>query len=45
VRRLDRSQIVEAALELLDAQGLSGVTTRKLAESLGIKPAVVTIGT
>ena len=39
VRRLNRSQIVEAALELLDAQGLSGVTTRKVAERLGIKSA------
>ena len=39
VRRLNRSQIVEAALELRDAQGLSGVTTRKVAERLGIKSA------
>jgi len=39
MRRLDRSQIVEAALELLDAQGLSGLTTRKVAERLGVKSA------
>jgi len=37
VRRLDQAQIVDAALELLDRDGLAGVTTRKLAEKLGIK--------
>ena len=35
--RLDRTRIVEAALELLDRQGLAGVTTRKVAERLGVK--------
>jgi len=37
VARLDQAHIVEAALELLDHQGLSGVTTRKIAKRLGIK--------
>ena len=35
--RIDRTQIVEAALELLDREGLAGVTTRKVAERLGVK--------
>jgi len=39
VGRIDRAQIVEAALELLDEQGLAGVTTRKVAARLGIKSA------
>jgi len=39
VSRLDQDQIVEAALELLDRAGLAGVTTRKVAERLGIKSA------
>jgi TetR/AcrR family tetracycline transcriptional repressor len=37
--RLDQSQIVEAALELLDRDGLAGVTTRRVAAKLGIKSA------
>lgn len=36
---LNQDQIVEAALELLDRKGVSGVTTRKVAERLGIKSA------
>jgi TetR/AcrR family transcriptional regulator, tetracycline repressor protein len=39
VRSIDRAQIVEAALDLLDAEGLSGVTTRRVATQLGIKSA------
>lgn len=39
MRGLDRSQIVEAALELLDRDGLAGVTTRRIAERLGVKSA------
>ena len=39
VARMDREQIVEAALQLLDEQGLSGVTTRKIADRLGVKSA------
>jgi TetR/AcrR family tetracycline transcriptional repressor len=35
--RIDRDQIVEAALQLLDEQGLAGVSTRKVAERLGVK--------
>lgn len=35
--RIERAQIVEVALELLDDQGLRGVTTRKVAERLGVK--------
>ena len=35
--RIDRTRIVEAALELLDQEGLAGVTTRKIAERLGVK--------
>jgi TetR/AcrR family tetracycline transcriptional repressor len=35
--RLDRDTIVTAALALLDAEGLEGVTTRALAAILGIK--------
>jgi TetR/AcrR family transcriptional regulator, tetracycline repressor protein len=35
--RIDRTQIVEAALELLDQEGLAGVTTRRVAERLGVK--------
>lgn len=34
---LDRERIVEAALELLDRDGLAGVTTRRLAQRLGVK--------
>jgi len=37
--RLDQARIVEAALELLGDEGLSGVTTRKVAAKLGIKSA------
>ena len=37
--RIDREQIVEVALQLLDEQGLAGVTTRKIAERLGVKSA------
>ena len=33
---LDRKTIVVAALRLLDEQGLEGVTTRRLAEVLGV---------
>lgn len=36
---LDRPRIVEAALELLDEAGISGLSTRKLAERLGVKSA------
>jgi TetR/AcrR family tetracycline transcriptional repressor len=36
---ISRPQIVEAALELLDHDGLSGVTTRRIADRLGIKSA------
>jgi len=39
VARLDRELVVEAALQLLDEQGLAGVTTRKIAERLGVKSA------
>lgn len=35
--RLDRQQIVAAALELLDEVGLDRLTTRALAERLGVK--------
>jgi TetR/AcrR family tetracycline transcriptional repressor len=34
---LDRTAIVAAALDLLDAVGIEGLTTRKLAEALGIR--------
>jgi len=37
VRGLDQDRIVEAALELLDRDGLVGVTTRRLAERLGVR--------
>src|SRR5574341_1482687 len=37
--RLDRSQIVQAALDLLDAVGFDGLTMRNLAKKLGIKAA------
>jgi TetR/AcrR family transcriptional regulator, tetracycline repressor protein len=37
VRGLDRDAIVEVALQLLDRDGLAGVTTRRLAERLGVK--------
>lgn len=36
-RRLDRSQVVTAALELLDDVGLEGLSTRRLAERLGVQ--------
>lgn len=39
VRGLNERQIVEAALELLDRDGLAGVTTRRVAEKLGVKSA------
>lgn len=39
MRGLDQDQIVEAALELLDDHGLAGVTTRRVAERLGVKSA------
>lgn len=35
--RIDRTRIVGAALDLLDRDGLAGVTTRKIAERLGVK--------
>jgi TetR/AcrR family tetracycline transcriptional repressor len=34
-----RAHIVEAALELLDRDGLAGVTTRRIADRLGIRSA------
>jgi TetR/AcrR family transcriptional regulator, tetracycline repressor protein len=34
---LDRQQIVDEAVALLDAEGLDGVTTRKLATRLGVQ--------
>ena len=37
--RLDRSQIVQAALDLLDAVGFDGLTMRSLAKKLGVKAA------
>ena len=37
--RLDRPRVVRAAMALLDEVGLDGLTTRHLAERLGIKPA------
>jgi len=37
--RLDRGQIVHAALDLLDAVGFDGLTMRSLAKKLGIKAA------
>jgi len=37
VRGLDQDRIVDAALELLDQDGLAGVTTRRLADRLGVK--------
>jgi TetR/AcrR family tetracycline transcriptional repressor len=36
VGRLDRDQVVRAALKLLDDEGRDGVSTRRLAEKLGI---------
>ena len=36
---LDRARIVATALELLDETGIGGLTTRKLADRLGIKSA------
>ena len=33
---LDRQRIVAEAVALLDAEGLDGVTTRKLAARLGV---------
>ncbi|HUY75380.1 MAG TPA: TetR/AcrR family transcriptional regulator C-terminal domain-containing protein, partial [Ktedonobacterales bacterium] len=38
-RGLDRAQIIEAALALLDEVGLEGLTMRRLAERLGVKAA------
>ncbi len=35
--RLERSMVVEAALKLLDEAGLDGLTTRRLAEELGVQ--------
>lgn len=34
---LDRARIIEEAMTLLDAEGLDGVTTRKLAARLGVR--------
>ena len=34
---LDRERIVAEAVALLDAEGLDGVTTRKLAARLGVQ--------
>lgn len=36
-RRLSREQIVAAAMELIDADGLTEFTTRKLAAALGVR--------
>ncbi|HLY32256.1 MAG TPA: TetR/AcrR family transcriptional regulator C-terminal domain-containing protein [Ktedonobacterales bacterium] len=38
-RALDREQMVQAALALLDEVGLEGLTMRRLAERLGVKAA------
>src|SRR5260370_18984633 len=34
---LDRAQVVNAAIELLDEVGLDGLTLRRLAEELGVQ--------
>lgn len=36
---LSRSLIVETAIRVLDAEGLSGVTMRRVAQELGTGPA------
>jgi lincosamide nucleotidyltransferase A/C/D/E len=38
-RRLDQGRVIEAALALLDERGLDGLTTRRLAERLGVRSA------
>lgn len=38
-RTLSRAAIIDAALEVLDAEGLSAVTMRRVAEALGTGPA------
>jgi TetR/AcrR family tetracycline transcriptional repressor len=35
--RLDRAQVVRAAVQLLDEEGLDGLTTRRLAAKLGVQ--------
>lgn len=38
---MGRERIVEAALEVMNAHGLSGVTVRRIAETLGVQPAAL----
>ncbi|HAS8032920.1 TPA: TetR family transcriptional regulator, partial [Escherichia coli] len=35
--RLNRESVIDAALELLNETGIDGLTTRKLAQKLGIE--------
>lgn len=35
--RLDKSKVINSALELLNEVGIEGLTTRKLAQKLGVE--------
>lgn len=39
--KIQRDQVVDAALELLDEQGLDALTTRRLAQRLGVESATL----
>ncbi|ROS21295.1 TetR/AcrR family transcriptional regulator C-terminal domain-containing protein [Raoultella terrigena] len=39
--KIQREQVIEAALELLDEVGLEAITTRKLAQKLGVESATL----
>ena len=39
--KIQRDQVIEAALALLDEVGLEAITTRKLAQKLGVESATL----
>ena len=41
--RLDKSKVINSALELLNEVGIEGLTTRKLAQKLGVRAAYIVL--
>ncbi len=41
--RLDKSKVINSALELLNEVGIEGLTTRKLAQKLGVETAYIVL--
>ncbi len=41
--RLDKSKVINSALELLNEVGIEGLTTRKLAQKLGVEQPYIVL--